>query len=385
MCLGAYALGASEGFIYVRKEYPLLLQRLEQALAQARQRGLLGKNILGAGLAFDVRTRRGAGAFVGGESSALTASLEGRVGEPRAKYVHAAESGYLGRPTVINNVETWINVPVIVEHGGAWFGAIGSGDVSKSAWGGSSGTKVFALGGAVHNTGLVEVPLGTRLREIVFDIGGGIPGGHALKAVQIGGPSGGCLPADRLDLAVDFDALAKAGSMIGSGAMIVMDDRTCMVDAAKYCIDFLKEESCGKCTPCREGLIAVSEILGAITRGQATEAQLAELQDLGEVLAGSSFCQLGGTAANPVLSTLKYFREEYLEHIRHKKCPARMCKALIRYEITEQCNGCRVCFRNCPTNCITGEKKQRHVIDANACIRCGICRDVCKFDAVRVE
>ena len=385
MCLGAYALGASEGLIHVRREYPLLFRRLELAIEQARKCGLLGKKILGTDFGFEVRARRGAGAFVGGESSALLAALEGQAAEPRAKYVHAAESGYLGRPTVVNNVETWINVPAIVERGGAWFGAIGSGDVSQSAWGGSSGTKVFALGGAVHNTGLVEVPLGTRLREIVFDIGGGIPGGRELKAVQIGGPSGGCLPADRLDMPVDFDALAEAGSMVGSGAMIVMDDRTCMVDVARYCIDFLKEESCGKCTPCREGLIAVSEILGAITRGQATEAQLAELQELGELLAGSSFCRLGGTAANPVLSTLKYFREEYVEHIRHKKCPARVCKTLIRYAITEQCNGCGVCLRNCPTKCITGAKKQRHVIDENACIRCGICLDVCKFDSVRVE
>ncbi|MBI5490131.1 MAG: SLBB domain-containing protein [Deltaproteobacteria bacterium] len=384
MCLGAYAIGASEGFIYIRKEYPLAIERLEKAIAQARERGLLGRKILGSDFAFDIKVHRGAGAFVCGESTALMASMEGRVGEPRAKYVHNVESGYMGRPTVLNNVETWANVPVIVEKGGAWFGSIGTGDVAKSPWNGSSGTKVFSLVGNIANTGLVEVPMGIRLKEIIFDIGGGIPGGREFKAVQTGGPSGGCLPQSMLDLPVDFDSLTKAGSMMGSGGMIVMDDRTCMVDVAKYFIDFLKDESCGKCTPCREGLIAVSEILGAITRGQATEALLGELEGLCDTMAVSSLCQLGATAPNPVLSTLKYFRDEYVAHIRNHKCPAGVCKSLIRYEITPNCNGCHVCSRNCPTNCIAGEKKTLHVIDANACIKCGICRDVCKFDAVRV-
>jgi NADH:ubiquinone oxidoreductase subunit F (NADH-binding)/(2Fe-2S) ferredoxin/NAD-dependent dihydropyrimidine dehydrogenase PreA subunit len=384
MCLGAFAIGASEGLIYIRKEYPLALERLEQAIAQARERGLLGQKILGSDFAFDVKIHRGAGAFVCGESTALMASMEGRVGEPRAKYIHNVESGYLGRPTVLNNVETWANVPVIVDKGGAWFGAIGTGDVSQSAWNGSSGTKVFSLVGNINNTGLVEVPMGIKLKEIIFDIGGGIPNGRAFKAVQTGGPSGGCLPAELLDLPVDFDTLAKAGSMMGSGGMIVMDDRTCMVDVAKYFIDFLKDESCGKCTPCREGLIAVSEILGAITRGQGSETLLAELEGLCGTMAVSSLCQLGATAPNPVLSTLKHFRQEYVAHIRDKKCPAGVCKSLIRYDIMESCNGCHVCARNCPTSCITGEKKKLHVIDPNACIKCGICRDVCKFDAVRV-
>jgi NADH-quinone oxidoreductase subunit F len=384
MCLGARAVGAREGFIYIRKEYPLALERLEKAIAQARERGLLGERILGTDFAFDIRIHRGAGAFVCGESTALMASMEGRVGEPRAKYVHNVESGYQGRPTVLNNVETWANVPVIVDRGGAWFGGIGSGDVSKSPWNGSSGTKVFSLVGNIANTGLVEVPMGIPLRDIVFGIGGGIPGGRAFKAVQTGGPSGGCIPASMLDLPVDFDSLAKAGSMMGSGGMIVMDDRTCMVDVARYFVDFLKEESCGKCTPCREGLANVSEMLDAVTRGEGTEAMLAEMEGLCEVMATSSLCQLGATAPNPVLSTLRHFRDEYLAHVRDRRCPAGVCKALIRYEITAECTGCGVCVKHCPQDCIAGKKKQVHVIDSERCIRCGICRDVCKFDAVRV-
>jgi NADH:ubiquinone oxidoreductase subunit F (NADH-binding)/(2Fe-2S) ferredoxin/NAD-dependent dihydropyrimidine dehydrogenase PreA subunit len=385
MCLGAFAVGAREGFIYIRQEYPLAMQRLEKAIAQARERGLLGERILGTDLAFDIRIHRGAGAFVCGESTALMASMEGRPGEPRAKYVHNVESGYRGRPTVLNNIETWANVPVIVKNGGAWFGAIGSGDVSQSPWNGSSGTKVFSLVGNIANTGLVEVPMGITLREIVFDIGGGIPGGRPFKAVQTGGPSGGCLPESLLDLKVDFDTLTEAGSMMGSGGMIVMDDRACMVDVAKYFVDFLKDESCGKCTPCREGCIAMSELLGAITRGEAQPEALDELEAIAKVTEVSSLCQLGATAPNPVRSTLRYFRAEYEAHIRDRRCPAGVCKALIRYSITDACNGCRVCFKNCPAGCITGEKKKLHVIDPAKCIKCGVCRDVCKFDAVRVE
>jgi len=384
MLLGAYALGATEGFVYIRKEYPLAVERLGRAIEQCRERGLLGRRILGTDLSFDIRIHRGAGAFVCGESTALMASMEGRVGEPRAKYVHNVEAGYMGRPTVLNNVETWANVPVIIDRGGAWFGGIGSGDVSRDPWGGSSGTKVFSLVGNIENTGLVEVPMGIKLREIIFDIGGGIPDGRQFKAVQTGGPSGGCIPASLLDLAVDFDSLTRAGSMMGSGGMIVMDDRTCMVDVAKYFIDFLKEESCGKCTPCREGLIAVSEILGSITRGEADEEMLVELEDLCGTMAVSSLCQLGATAPNPVLSTLRYFRDEYLAHIRDRKCPAGVCKPLIRFEITDKCTGCHACSINCPVNCIAGEKQAMHSIDQNECIKCGICREVCRFDAVRV-
>ncbi len=385
MCLGAYAVGAKEGFVYIRKEYPLALERLQKAMADARAHGLLGEKILGTDFAFDIQVHRGAGAFVCGESTALMASMEGRVGEPRAKYVHNVESGYQGRPTVLNNVETWANVPVIVDKGGAWFGAIGSGDVSTSPWNGSSGTKVFSLVGNIENTGLVEVPMGIKLREIIFDVGGGIPNGRKFKAVQTGGPSGGCLPAELLDLPVDFDTLTKAGSMMGSGGMIVMDDRTCMVDVAKYFIDFLKDESCGKCTPCREGLIAVSEILGRFTRGEGSVELLDELERLCEVMAASSLCQLGATAPNPVRSTLRYFRDEYLAHIEKRKCPAGVCKSLIKYKITKDCTGCMVCARQCPQKCIAGEKKKLHVIDQKQCIKCGICRDVCKFDAVRVS
>ena len=385
MCLGAYAVGAREGFVYIRKEYPLALERLEKAIAEARKFGLLGERILGTDFSFDIRIHRGAGAFVCGESTALMASMEGRVGEPRAKYVHNVESGYRGRPTVLNNVETWANIPVIIDQGGAAFAAIGSGDVSRSPWNGSSGTKVFSLVGNIRNTGLVEVPMGIRLREIIFDIGGGIPNGRKFKAVQTGGPSGGCLPAELLDLEVDFDNLTKAGSMMGSGGMIVMDDRTCMVDVAKYFVDFLKDESCGKCTPCLEGLIGVSEMLGRITRGEGSAELLDELEQTCRVMASASLCQLGATAPNPVLSTLRYFRDEYLAHIEKHRCPAGVCKALIRYRITKECTGCGVCARQCPQKCITGEKKRRHVIDQKNCIRCGICRDVCKFDAVRVS
>jgi len=385
MCIGAYAIGAKEGYIYIRKEYPLALKRLDAALNQARAHNVLGDNILGSGFSFDIKFHRGAGAFVCGESTALMASMEGRVGEPRAKYIHNVESGYKNRPTVLNNVETWANIPLIIGQGGAWFASIGTGDVSQNPWNGSSGTKVFSLVGNINNTGLVEVPMGISLREIIYDIGGGIPGGRAFKAVQTGGPSGGCIPESLLDLPVDFDSLTKVGSMMGSGGMIVMDDRTCMVDVAKYFIDFLKDESCGKCTPCREGCIALSEILGRITAGEGTMEMLTELEDLCATMAAASLCQLGATAPNPVLSTLKYFRHEYEAHVHDRRCPAGVCKALITYSINEKCTGCHVCAVQCPVKAISGQPKALHTIDVATCIKCGICADVCKFAAVTVE
>jgi NADH:ubiquinone oxidoreductase subunit F (NADH-binding)/(2Fe-2S) ferredoxin len=385
MLLGAYAIGASEGFVYIRKEYPLAVERLEKAIVEARERGLLGEQVMGRDFAFDIRIHRGAGAFVCGESTALMASMEGRVGEPRAKYIRSVESGYKERPTVLNNVETWANVPVIVDKGGAWFAAIGSGDVSKSPWNGSSGTKVFSLVGNINNTGLVEVPMGITLREIVFDVGGGIPNGRQFKAVQTGGPSGGCLPAALLDEPVDFDSLTRAGSMMGSGGMIVMDDHTCMVDVARYFMEFLNGESCGKCTPCREGTTALLEILTRITKGEGTAADLPALEEISRMMEQGSLCQLGATACNPVYSTLRYFRDEYEAHIRDRRCPGRVCTALIRYDITDACTGCMVCAARCPSDAISGLKKQLHVIDQGKCIKCGICLDVCKYDAVTVE
>jgi NADH:ubiquinone oxidoreductase subunit F (NADH-binding)/NAD-dependent dihydropyrimidine dehydrogenase PreA subunit len=385
MALGAYAIGAKEGFVYIRKEYPLALKRLEKAIADARERGLLGEKILSTDFCFDISIHRGAGAFVCGESTALMASMEGRVGEPRAKYIHNVESGYKERPTVLNNVESWANVPVIIEKGGAWFAGIGTGDVSENPWNGSSGTKVFSLVGNINNTGLVEVPMGISLREIIFDIGQGIPGGRKFKAVQTGGPSGGCLPTSLLDEPVDFDTLTKAGSMMGSGGMIVMDDHTCMVDVAKYFVEFLKGESCGKCTPCREGTIALYEILNKITRGEGSMADIEELERIAKVMEMGSLCQLGATACNPVLSTLRYFRGEYEAHVKDKRCPGGICTELITYTITENCTGCLLCKKNCPTEAVSGAKKKLHVIDQEKCIKCGICMDVCKDDAVRVD
>jgi len=385
MLIGARALGAEEGFVYIRLEYPLALQRLRKAIEQAREWGLLGRDIMGTGMAFDITVHRGAGAFVCGESTALMASMEGRAGEPRAKYVHTVEHGYRDMPTVLNNVETWANVPQIMLEGPEWFAGIGTGDVSKSPWDGSTGTKVFSLVGNIRNSGLVEVPMGITLREIVFDIGGGIPGGRRFKAVQTGGPSGGCLPESKLDLAVDFDTLVEAGSMMGSGGMIVMDDHTCMVDVARYFVDFLCDESCGKCTPCREGLVNLREILTRITRGEGRESDLSLLEDLGAALSDGSLCGLGQTAANPVLSTLRYFRDEYEAHIRDRRCPAGVCKALIHYHITEDCTGCGSCVKVCPTDAIAGERRALHVIDQGKCIQCGTCMDVCNDDAVVVR
>jgi NADH-quinone oxidoreductase subunit F len=375
MIIGAYAIGSSQGYIYVRNEYPLSVERLRLAIEQAEELGLLGQNILGSSHSFDIRINRGGGAFVCGESTALMASLEGRPGEPRAKYIHTVESGLRDKPTNLNNVETWANVPAIVNKGGEWFAAIGTEK--------SKGTKVFSLVGKVVNTGLVEVPMGITLRQIVDEIGGGIREGKRFKAVQTGGPSGGCIPADFLDARVDFDELTKLGSMMGSGGMIVMDEDTCMVNVAKYFTEFLQKESCGKCTPCREGLAQMLHILERITKGEGQAGDVERLEALGELLAGTALCALGKTAANPVLSTLQYFRDEYEEHILERHCPARECRGLFQYKIDpEACKGCGICLKNCPADAITGERKEPHVIDQEKCTRCGTCWDKCPFTAV---
>jgi NADP-reducing hydrogenase subunit HndC len=386
MAIAAYAIGANKGYVYIRNEYPLAMERLEKAIADAREYGLLGKNIFDKGFDFDVAIHRGAGAFVCGESTALMASMEGRPGEPRAKYIHTVEHGLWDRPTNLNNVETYINVPQIILRGADWFTSIGTGDVSENPWGGSKGTKVFSLVGKVHNTGLVEVPMGITLKEIVYDIGGGIPKGKKFKAVQTGGPSGGVIPEELLDLPVDFDQLTKVGSMMGSGGMIVMNETDCMVDIARYFIDFLIGESCGKCLPCREGLTQISALLNSICNGEADEGTIELLEELSNTVKECSLCALGGSAPNPVLSTLRYFRDEYEAHVKEKKCPAGVCKALITYFIDpEKCTGCMVCARNCPQKAITGEKKKPHEIQTDLCIKCGICHDTCAFDAVVIR
>ena len=377
MIIGAFAIGSNEGYVYVRDEYPLAVRNITLAIEQAREKGFLGKNILASAFDFDVRVVRGGGAFVCGESTALMTSLEGRAGEPRAKYIHTVESGLWGKPSNLNNVETWANVPLIINQGADWYASIGTE--------GSKGTKIFSLVGKIANTGLVEVPMGITLRQIVFDIGGGIPGGKRFKAVQTGGPSGGCLPESLLDLEVDFDELTKAGSMMGSGGMIVMDEDSCMVDVAKYFLHFLTEESCGKCVPCREGICRMHEILDRITRGAGQAGDIALLEELSDVVADGSLCALGGSAPNPVLSTLRYFRDEYEAHISDKRCPAGVCKDLIVYMIdVEKCTGCAACKKKCPVEAISGEPKGPHEIDLTTCIKCGICADTCRFDAVIV-
>ena len=378
MAIGAYAVGSSQGYVYIRIEYPLAIERLRVAIEQAREYGLLGKDILGSGFDFDITVFRGAGAFVCGESSALRASIEGKVPEPVVKYTHATEKGLWEKPTVLNNVETWANVPVIINWGAEWFSQIGT-ETSK-------GTKVFSLAGNVVNAGLVEVPMGISLREIIYDIGGGIPGNKRLKAVQTGGPSGGCIPEELLDLPVDYESLQEAGSIMGSGGMIVMDEDTCMVDVSKYFIDFLRDESCGKCTSCREGLEALYGILTNICEGKGQEGDVELLQELSEAIKLASLCQLGQTAPNLVLTTLRYFKEEYEAHIKERRCPAGVCKALITYAIDpDKCKGCLLCTKNCPQGAISGQRKEPQSIDPEKCIKCGVCRDVCRFDAVLVQ
>ncbi|KPJ60407.1 MAG: NADH dehydrogenase [Latescibacteria bacterium DG_63] len=378
MIIGAYAIGADEGYIYVREEYPLAREHFNIALKQAREYGILGENIFGSGFGFDVKVSRGGGAFVCGESTALMTSIEGKVGEPRAKHVHTVEKGLWEKPSNLNNVETWANVPLIINKGWEWYSKIGTER--------SKGTKIFSLVGKVNNTGLIEVPMGITLREVIYDIGGGIRGRKRFKAVQTGGPSGGVIPESLLDLPVDFERLTEAGSMMGSGGMIVMDEDNCMVDIAKYFVNFLRDESCGKCTPCREGLIQMYEILDDITEGRGKKGDIEQLEDLAWVMSNTSLCALGTTAANPVLSTIKYFGDEYRVHIEEKRCPAHVCKALVQYHIDEEkCTGCAVCLKQCPVSAIAGVPKEVHRIDASTCIKCGICYDVCKFDAVVVE
>jgi NADH:ubiquinone oxidoreductase subunit F (NADH-binding)/(2Fe-2S) ferredoxin/NAD-dependent dihydropyrimidine dehydrogenase PreA subunit len=378
MIIGAFAMGANAGHVYVRQEYPVAVERITRAISQARELGLLGEAILGSELDFDVQVSRGGGAFVCGEASAMMASLEGRRGVPRRRLIHLSERGLWGRPTNLNNVETWANVPHIVLKGADWFSSIGTE--------GSTGTKIFSLVGKVNNTGLVEVPMGTTLRDIVFGAGGGVPNGKAFKAVQTGGPSGGCLPAGKLDVPVDFDTLVAEGSMMGSGGMIVMDDDTCMVDVAKYFLRFLTSESCGNCTPCRDGLAILHDLLGDITEGRGTRETIALVEELADTVEATSLCALGTSAVNPVLSTLRYFRDEYLAHVDDKRCPAGVCKALITFSIdVERCNGCTLCALRCPQDAVRGEKKQPHTIEPELCIKCGICKDVCKHDAVLVN
>jgi len=390
MMIGAYAIGnVSQGYIYVRMEYPLAIERFKIAIQQAREYGLLGEDILGTGFNFDIEIRRGAGAFVCGESTALMASVEGKIGEPRAKYIHTVEYGLWNRPTCLNNVETWANVPIIIQKGWEWYASIGTGDVSENPWGGSKGTKVFSLAGKVNNTGLVEVPMGMSLKEIVFDIGGGIPNGKKFKAVQTGGPSGGFIPADMMDMKVDYEELDDAGSMMGSGGMVVVDEDNCMVDMAKYFLSFTQSESCGKCTPCREGTKQMLDILTKISAGDGTEKDLDVLEDLSHFVIDCSLCALGGSAPNPVLTTLKHFRSEYIAHIRDKKCPAHACRDLNIYQIQENVcavdgHGCGVCKRQCPEDAITGSKNKAHFINQDLCTKCGICYDVCKFKAIEI-
>jgi len=379
LIIGAYAISSHEGYIYVRHEYPLAVENIKWAIGQAEDYGLIGNNILGSGFDFTVHITTGAGAFVCGESTALMTSLEGKVGKPRAKYVHTVEKGLWDRPSALNNVETWANVPLIISKGADWYCQIGTE--------GSKGTKIFSLVGKIKNTGLVEVPMGMTLREIIFDIGGGIPDGKRFKAVQTGGPSGGCIPEEFLDTPVDFDELSKVGSMMGSGGMIVMDEHTCMVDVARYFLNFLKGESCGKCVPCREGIKRMLQILEGICQGRGTEEDLALLEELSWAVSKTSLCALGGSAPNPVLTTMKYFPDEYRSHVIDKKCPAGVCRELITFKIIdEKCVGCRLCIKQCPTTAITWMGKRKPVVlDQSKCIKCGSCYNACFLGAIEVE
>lgn len=375
MTIAGYAVGADQGYIYVRAEYPIAVKRLNIAIDQAREAGLLGNNIFGTDFNFDIEIRLGAGAFVCGEETALIASVEGQRGEPRPRPPFPANKGVFGQPTLLNNVETYANIPQIILHGAEWFQSIGTEK--------SKGTKVFALGGKVMNTGLVEVPMGTTLREIIFEIGGGIPDSKKFKAAQTGGPSGGCIPTEHLDTPIDYDSLASIGSMMGSGGLIVMDEDNCMVDIARFFLDFTVDESCGKCPPCRIGTKRMYEILDRITKGQGEEGDIEKLEELGKNIKKSALCGLGQTAPNPILSTIRYFRDEYEAHIRDKKCPAGVCQALLQIIIqAETCKGCGLCIKVCPTDAISGERKSPHVIDQSKCIKCGACIEKCPFKAI---
>jgi NADH-quinone oxidoreductase subunit F len=378
MIIGAYAVGSNQGYIYVRAEYPLAIQYFDLAIRSAEALGLLGENILNSGFSFHVKIAKGGGAFVCGESTALMASIEGKAGEPRVKHIHSTTRGLFERPTVLNNVETWANVPLIANRGAEWYKEIGTE--------GSKGTKIFSIVGKVNNTGLVEVPMGATIREIVYEMGGGIKEGKKFKALQIGGPSGGCIPEQHLNLPIDYDSLSESGAMMGSGGMIVMDENTCMVDVAKYFVNFLKNESCGKCTSCREGLVQMHGLLTDITEGRGRKEDIELLEELAEIVKDASLCQLGITAPNPILTTLRYFRDEYEAHIRDKKCPAHVCKALITFTVdAKKCIGCQLCAKKCPVGAVSGKPKQAHAIDQKTCIKCGICYDACKFDALEVQ